>query len=608
MIPLTIEFIRDVWSRLGWRTLELLLWLVLSAVLGAVSIAAMLPLLTAAGIGGGEAGGLGAWVGIFGARVQSGLGLPAGMVGYSIIVVVLLFANYICFWLHARAAARLQAIYIAGWQGDLFAAILAARWSFFQSHRQGELVNALSNEVMRLNAAFYQGASLLAALVHIGIYIIGALIVSWQVTLAILATGTALIACSLPWMRRGARMGYKISEGNAELLSTTHQFLGAAKLIKSTASEAAAHRAFAGTAREIQELNAQVGIDSATVRAAFELASALLVISILLIGPMLAGVDVAQIVVVMGLFVRLFPRLSSLQQSVQALATVIAALTVVRQLLQKAEAEREETTAGPLPFDVTKPVAIDLKKLRVTYEGRRVLDEIDLAIAPGECIAIVGQSGAGKSTLVDALLGLVKPSGGSIEVQGVGLERLPIATWRRAVGYVAQDATTLNATVAENLMWGNPGATRAQLEQAVAHANATTLVAGLPQGYDTLLGQKGRVLSGGESQRIGLARALVGNRCLLILDEATSAQDTGTERVIVDAIQALRGQLTTIMIAHRLSSVRLADRICVLHDGRIEEIGSFDALLATETRFREMWRAQGAVTENSEVSPTSMPP
>ena len=133
-------------------------------------------------------------------------------------------------------------------------------------------------------------------------------------------------------------------------------------------------------------------------------------------------------------------------------------------------------------------------------------------------------------------------------------------------------------------------------------------MAGLPQGYETLLGQKGRALSGGERQRIGLARALVGDRCLLILDEATSAQDTGTERVIVDAIRALRGQLTTIMIAHRLSSVRHADRICVLHEGRIDEIGSFDTLLATETRFREMWRAQGAVAENSEASPTSTTP
>lgn len=608
MIPLTFDFIRDVWSRLGWQLIMLLFWLVLSAVLGAISIAAMLPLLTAAGIGGGEAGGLGALVGILGARVQSALGLPTGPAGYAMIVVAILAANYICFWLHARASARLQAIYIAGWQSDLFAAILAARWSFFHRHRPGDLVNALSNEMLRLNATFYQGSALLAALVHIGIYILGAMLVSWQVTLAILATGAVLIACSLPWMRRGARMGYKISEGNAELLSATHQFLGAAKLIKATATEAAAHKVFADTAHEIQELNARVSIDSATIRAAFELVSALLVISILLIGPLIAGVGVAQIVVVMGLFVRLFPRLSSLQQSVQALATVIASLVVVRQLLRQAEAEREAAAAGPLPFDLSKPVVIELQKLTVTYDDRRVLDRIDLTIAPGECVAIVGQSGAGKSTLVDALLGLVKPSGGSIAVQGVDLADLPTASWRRAVGYVAQDATTLNATVAENLMWGNPGASKADLEQAVARANASNLVAGLPQGYDTLLGQKGRALSGGERQRIGLARALVGDRCLLILDEATSAQDTGTERVIVDAIRALKGQLTTIMIAHRLSSVRHADRICVLHEGRIDEIGSFDTLLATETRFREMWRAQGAVAENSEASPTSTTP
>jgi len=593
MIRLALDFARDVWARLGSRLVPMLAWLVLSAVLGVVSIAAMLPLLTAAGIGA-SSGGMAALVGAVGERVQGALGLPAGPGGYAMVVVLVLAANYLFFWLHVRASARLQADYVAGWQSDLFAAILAARWDFFQRHRQGDLINALTGEMSRLNATFYQGSALLAAVVHSTIYIAGALLVSWPVTLAILATGAVLIGLSLPWMRRGARMGYRLTERNAELQSTAGQYLGAAKLVKASATEASAQREFSATAHAIQDLNARVTTDGGTIRALFELVSALLVIAILVGGSWLAGVGAAQIVVVMGLFVRLFPRLSGLQQSAQAMATVIASLAAVRRLHADATAAREPASDAALPFATRAPVAISLDGLTAAAGGQTILGPIDLEIGAGELIAVVGPSGSGKSTMVDCILGLVQPAAGAVRVAGHALGELPLSSWRRAVGYLAQDAAILNATARANVAWGNPGATDAALLRAIEQANAGGLIASLPDGMDTLLGQKGRALSGGERQRIGLARALVGNRCLLILDEATSAQDAESEAAIVEALRALKGRLTIVMVAHRLSSVRIADRVCVLEQGRIVACGAFADLVANPGRFRDMWHAQGA--------------
>ncbi|MFM9941049.1 MAG: ABC transporter ATP-binding protein [Hyphomicrobiaceae bacterium] len=604
MISLTLGFLRDLWCRLGWKLGGLLAWLVLSAVFGALSTAAMLPLLEAAGISGGRAGGAGQFIAAAVRAVQQGAHLPDGTIGYAAVVGALLAASYVFYWLHAATSARLQAEYVAGWQSDLFRTILAARWGFLRKQRLGDLTSTLDGEIVRLNGAFYQASALAAALVHIGVYVAAALLVSWPVTIAILLTGAALIATSLPWMRRGARMGYTITAQSAELQATAVQFLGLGKLVKATATERGADSLFSRLAHRVQQLNARVTTDGATVRALFELASALLVIGILIGGPRI-GVGAAEIIVVMGLFVRLFPRLSSLQQSTQALATVIAGLSSVQRLHAAALAEQENAGEGPLPFAATKPVAVSLASLTVVADGRTILDSVDLEIRSGELVAIVGPSGAGKSTLVDCLLGLVAPTRGEVWIDGHALGELPLATWRRSVGYVAQDAAILDATVAENLAWGHANASRADLERAVAQAAAGGVIAGMPDGYDTLLGPKGRSLSGGERQRIGLARALVGGRSLLILDEATSAQDVETELGIIEAIRGFKGAMTMVMIAHRLTSVRFADRICVLEQGRLVEVGTFEALRASDSRFAALWRAQGTVAGATRIADTN---
>jgi len=219
--------------------------------------------------------------------------------------------------------------------------------------------------------------------------------------------------------------------------------------------------------------------------------------------------------------------------------------------------------------------------------------DVSLVFPYGTTTAIVGASGAGKSTLADLLLGLIEPSAGRILIDGRPLERAQYAAWRDQIGYVSQDTFLFHDSVHANLLWARPSASEADLRQALRLAAADSFVAGLPQGLDTLVGDRGILVSGGERQRLALARALLRGPKLLILDEATNALDSENETRIQDAIDSLRHQMTIIVITHRLSMVRGADRIHVLDQGRVVESGS-SAELGTRagSRFQALREAQ----------------
>jgi ATP-binding cassette subfamily C protein len=253
----------------------------------------------------------------------------------------------------------------------------------------------------------------------------------------------------------------------------------------------------------------------------------------------------------------------------------------------------EPTIQAPL-LDILAKDSFEIRLLGVTvkYGNLAALRGVGLTIPAGACVALVGGSGAGKSTLVDAILGLAPLAEGVIEVNGHVLDALPLKELRRRIGYMAQDPVLFHGTVRENVLWGWAQDTDRAALDALRMAAASDLVKRLPAGLDTVIGNRGSSLSGGERQRLGLARALVGNPGLLILDEATSALDAETEAVVNEALRQIKGKVTILMIAHRLSSVRLADEIHVLDYGAIVESGSWGQLTRDESRFGRLWRLQ----------------
>ncbi|MFN8719508.1 MAG: ABC transporter ATP-binding protein [Rhodospirillales bacterium] len=226
--------------------------------------------------------------------------------------------------------------------------------------------------------------------------------------------------------------------------------------------------------------------------------------------------------------------------------------------------------------------------------GLPVLRGLDLAIAPGETVALVGRSGGGKSTILNLLVRLHDVDGGRITVDGRDLRDATIASLRDNLAVVGQDAVLFDDTVAANIAFGRPGATRGEIEAAARAAAAHDFVMALPQGYDTPVGEAGGRLSGGQRQRLAIARAFLRDAPILLLDEATSALDAESEQAVQEALARLATGRTTLVIAHRLSTVRAADRICVVEDGRVIEEGTHAALLARGGRYADLHAIQFA--------------
>lgn len=286
---------------------------------------------------------------------------------------------------------------------------------------------------------------------------------------------------------------------------------------------------------------------------------------------------------------RFYTRLESMSRMVQATQRAAASAARVFEIL-----DREPSVPEPLrpkPADRIRG-AVELRDVAFRYGNRTVLDGINLHVREGEMIGLVGPSGAGKSTLVNLICRFYDVGAGSIRIDGTDVRDFAVSEYRRHIGIVLQEPFLFFGTVAENIAYGRPGATRSEILAAARAARAHDFILRLPDGYDSLVGERGQSLSGGERQRISIARALLIDPEILILDEATSSVDTETEREIQEALDALIRGRTTIAIAHRLSTLRKADRLVVLERGKIVEVGSHDDLLQAEGAYSRLHRAQ----------------
>jgi ATP-binding cassette subfamily C protein len=434
-------------------------------------------------------------------------------------------------------------------------------------------------------------------------YLVLALAISVPLTLLVLATGAGLTWLLAGRRRVAVRQGSRIVAAEEALHRAIGESLASMKLIRTASAEDRQIAGFDATARELRDAHVELGSSPSAVNGWFSAGTAAILSLVVYVAIQHFGMAAAELAVLLVVFWRLSPRMTAIQVSYHVVLGGLPAYEAVAALDSRFRAATRRRSAPRA--DLAYRRAVELTHISFHYDRERpVLSDVSLTIAAGQTVAVVGSSGAGKSTLADLVLGLLQPTTGRIAIDGIELTPENLDAWHRQVAYVPQDPFLFHDTIRANLRWAAPEADEAAMREAL-QAAAGGFVLDLPDGLDTIVGDRGVLLSGGERQRIAIARALLRRPALLVLDEATSSLDSENEALIRGAIERLHGRTAILVISHRLSTVRNADVIYVLEDGRVVETGRFEELsLRPAGRFRSLWRAQAeALEEDSEGPP-----
>ena len=520
---------------------------------------------------------------------------PGAVAGRLVVVLVIaLLLKNVLQYASNQLSVAVQEGLVRDLRVRLYRHLLTLDLNFFQRTRSGQLISTVMVDADRTKQAV---TASLGALFQNAVLILGTLLflasISPRLTLITLAAAPILVVGIRLLLRRLRRHARLWQEEQGELTATVSERLGAMKLIRAYGGEATEASYFSAQASRYRKRVQRTQRYSSMTSPVSELFGGLVLVLIIWAAsnPAVTGVELGAAATI-GFLVAALKLMSPLKSISQFPASWAMAQASAERVFALLDEPATETAAnGSLPARFEREIGFD----RVTFAypgGPPVLREVSFTVPKGSIVAIVGPSGAGKTTLLDLLPRFHDPVSGEVRLDGVPLRDLDRASLRRQLGVVSQDTVLLNDTVLANIAYGRPDATPAQVEAAAGAANATGFIAELPQGYATLLGERGTRLSGGQRQRIAIARALLRDPPILLLDEATSALDTESERLVQDAIERLMQDRTVLVVAHRLATVLDADQILVLDAGQLVERGTHQELLAENGLYRRLYDLQ----------------
>jgi subfamily B ATP-binding cassette protein MsbA len=513
-----------------------------------------------------------------------------------VLLVAGLVLKNVLSYASTQISVRAQEGLVRDLRTRLFDHLLRLDLGFFQRTRIGQLISGIITEVDQTKTVIT--ASLLAFFRNVVVVIITLVIlsqISLRLTLLTLAFVPFLVLCLQALLRRLRAHARDRAHERGEITSTATERLAAIRLIRSHGEEAREAANFRSQAERYHKRVIRTQRFSSLTSPLTEVFSGFLVILIIWAGttPKLVGLASPlapeAIIVFLMAALKLTSPLKTIASFPATMAVSLASAERVFHFLDQPASETEQPSEQVSRFE--REIVFDRVSFRYA-DGSIVLREISFVLPKGKMIALVGPSGAGKTTIADLLPRFHDPVAGQILMDGIPLTRLSRRSLRALMGVVSQDTVLLNATVSTNIAYGSPTATREQIEAAAQAANAAAFIAMLPEGYDTVLGERGTRLSSGQRQRIAIARALLRDPPILILDEATSALDTESERLVQQAIDRLMRDRTVLVIAHRLATIRSADQIVVLDAGRIVQRGGHEELLRAGGLYRRLYDMQ----------------
>ena len=576
---------------MAWKVALALGLMVCLSLTEGVSLFMLVPLLQLVGLDV-QQGSIGRFAEIA-SSFFSTMGIRPTLVAVLAIYVVIVVIHSLLRRWETSASFTLQYEFVVHLQQRLYRAIANTRWLFFIRQRASDFTDVLTFEMERIGEATYYFLSLLVTGIVALIYILFAFKLSTSMTTLAILCGGGLVF----FLRKKTRVARETGEGVSEAMSgvynTVSEYLGGMKIAKSYGAEERHIEIFGKLTEQVRHMYAYAVQNQAEVSYWFNIGSVIILSLILFVSVQVLSTPTAELLLLLFLFARIMPKFSSLQQSFQSFVNTLPSFSRVMELQRQCEEAVESKTQRDENIEFRHGIRVE--RVSFSYDGNAsVVQNIDLFLEAGQTTAIVGPSGAGKTTIADLLMGLIAPNQGRILIDETELVPEQMKAWRKQIGYVPQDTFLFHDTLRTNLLWAKPDATEEEMNRALELAAAEEFVSGLPKGLDTILGDRGVLVSGGERQRIALARALLLKPTLLILDEATSSLDSENEKRIQNAIETLHGQMTILVISHRLSTIRGADIIHVVEGGRLVESGTWDRLVANKNgRFLALCQAQG---------------
>ncbi len=528
----------------------------------------LLPLLSLIGVLDGEQGAM--YTPVFPSiihelvqRIPVHQRLPWVLVGFLGIVTLQSTLTLV----RERQAQSLQLSFVDDLRTTLFGALAKAKWSFLAQHHSSEFLSVLTTDLGRIGTGTVFLLQLATQLALMPVYLYVAFRLSPTMAVLAFITGTFLWALLRKSQRIARQSGMAMSRANQSLFSELQEFISALKLIKIHGEESGYQKQFASAIRLIRE--EQLGFTATRTQSqlGFRIGSAVALTGLTYTAVVWIQIPAAQLLVLIAVFSRLLPQISSAHMAHQQLLHMAPAFASWEHWLELSKANADEIFAPRQSHALHE--AIVFKQVEYRYpSGEKTFSIPDLVIPAQKTTAIIGPTGSGKSTLLDLLCGLTLPRRGTILIDGYPLRANE--GWRSKIAYVPQDTAILDATIEDNLTWGGKPAEAAELWACLDQAAAGHFVKKLPQGLKTWVGERGVRLSGGEKQRIALARALLRKPELLILDEATSALDREHQSMILETIQKFHGQMTILIVTHRHEEIRhLVDGEIRVDDGSI---------------------------------------
>lgn len=481
-------------------------------------------------------------------------------------------------------------------RNQLYHKITSLSLGFFSEERKGDIIARMSGDVQEVENSIMSSLDMLFKNpILIVAYFTALVVISWQLTIF-----TILFVPGFGWFMGfvGRKLKAQSTEAQSlwsDTMSMVEETLGGLRIIKAFCAESKMNAAFAKVNGLYRDHIMRVNIRQQMAHPMSEFLGTILIVIVLWFGGILVldygRIDGPTIIFYLVMLYSIINPLKEFSKASYNIPKGLASMDRIDKILQaEIEIKDKENPAHISSFEHQ----IEFRNVSFAYTDHRnnelvyVLKNINLVIPKGKTVALVGQSGSGKSTMVDLIPRYYDVQEGEVLIDGINVKDLAVHDLRQLIGNVNQEAILFNASFKDNIRFGKTDATEEEIANAAKIANAYNFITQSEQGFDTNIGDRGGRLSGGQRQRVSIARAILKNPPILILDEATSALDTESERLVQDALEKLMKTRTTVAVAHRLSTIKNADEICVLHEGRIVERGSHEDLIAKNGYYRKL--------------------